>query len=1646
MAVVWRFIILNAGDKVVNGRPTKSKKETAMKTTTRILTRGLAFALVLFMLVFVGTSLAVSINFPNMTPKAPSVIGSFNKISTTYTSNSSLDATMQVGSDNNVYLYVWQAGSGKMDIYLWDKTNTRWTFYNALDNLTKGQEQPQSTTNTKYMTWNDYVASSIKTSNGTTVVSDMSVTLTASAVKVMAGDTVQIFATVTGGTAPYTYAWETSGGSGSSTTNRIDVSWATAGTKMVKCTVTDHSATAKTVQASIFITVLTPLKITVSGPVQGAVNGTYTFDAAVTGGETPYAYSWNIGGTGSSADKSWSTPGTYTVSCIVTDIDGTTATDSTTITIYSLPTISVTGSSDGKLNTGYTFTATVSGGLSPYTCSWTTSGGSGSSSSSSINISWSATGLKTVSCTVTDTLGSTASGSATITIWSAPTLILSGPTEGIENTNYTFSVAVSGGKPTYQYYWNGVAGGTTTTFSSPTSGAFSISCRVIDDLGQIADGTIGIRIYDPPSITISGPSEGILNTNYSFLATVNGGKTNYSYVWTNATGSTSSAIGNWNTSGTKTVSCKVMDALGQTATGTKNIVIYAPVTLTITPTTATVLTSQDAVFTVTASGGKSPYISYNWTNAIVKDPMQPNVATANFAYPNTGNHIISCIVTDSISQTATATATLTVNPRTYMLTTNINPVSGGTITRSPNAATYTEQTSVQLTATPSVGYQFDDWSGNLSGTTNPQSLLMDGDKNVTANFKMIQFTLTYLAGAGGTIFGVTPQTVNYGDSGTAVTVVPNAGYHFVSWSDGRTDNPRTDTNVIMSKTVTASCAINTYTITSTAGANGTITPLGATTVNYGASQSYTITPNAHYHVATVKVDGTLIGNPTSYQFTNVSASHTIDVTFAVDTFTITSTAGANGTITPFGTTTMNYGASQSYTLSPSTGYHVSVLAVDGSSVAIANPYVFSNVSASHTIDVTFAINTYTLTYTAGTGGTISGTTPQTVNYGGNGMTVTAVPNAGYTFTGWSDGKMTASRQETNVTANLDVTANFTSGGGTTYTLGIRIYPSGNIGSVSRIPAGTYYTSSGGYNYYTYNSGTNVTLTANPSSGYVFSSWGDDLSGSLNSNSITINGNSLVTANFTKSGGTTYTLGIKIYPSETGTVSMSPAGTYYTSSGGYDYYTYNSGTNVTLTANPGSGYVFSSWSDNLSGSTNPNSITINGNSLVTANFTSSGGGTTYTLTMAVSDGGHGSTTSPSVGSYSGYSSGTVVTITATPSTGCTFTGWSGDASGMKNPTTVTMSSDKSVTANFSYTAPANNHTVTVYASPSSGGAVMGGGTYAPGATVTIGVSSYSPGYYLSSWTCSSGGIAGSGSTGENIPFYQFTMPDNDVTMVGNFTGEDLRVDISGTQLPACLEGTSYSASVTGFQRGDPLTDNCSFSWSLVAPENTNTGAGTRCLIVTWTRVGYGTISCTAKLSATGKTGTSNTINLHVVSNMTVTISGQTSPYSSIQYTYYCTASAAVDDKGPPSFSPPFEHVTHMSENCWQATYTVTWGAAPNDTTVSCTVRDSSGADDKTGYLGVQIQPLSLSASMSITPASSMIKGNHATFTCWVSAGKSPFSYTWTITGIDASIVSYPSADQVNVAAGSTTGTFSLGCAVYDTYGNYGYKQIDITVTN
>jgi len=97
------------------------------------------------------------------------------------------------------------------------------------------------------------------------------------------------------------------------------------------------------------------------------------------------------------------------------------------------------------------------------------------------------------------------------------------------------------------------------------------------------------------------------------------------------------------------------------------------------------------------------------------------------------------------------------------------------------------------------------------------------------------WTLTYCAGDNGAISGTSPQAVPHGGSGTPVTAVPAAGYHFVQWSDGSTANPRTDTVVTASVTVTATFAITTYTVTFVAGNHGSLSGTLTQTVNHGDS-------------------------------------------------------------------------------------------------------------------------------------------------------------------------------------------------------------------------------------------------------------------------------------------------------------------------------------------------------------------------------------------------------------------------------------------------------------------------------------------------------------------------------------------------------------------------------------------------------------------------------------------------------------------------------------------------------------------------------------------------------------------------------------------------------------------------------------------
>ncbi|MFA5375475.1 MAG: NosD domain-containing protein [Dehalococcoidia bacterium] len=93
-----------------------------------------------------------------------------------------------------------------------------------------------------------------------------------------------------------------------------------------------------------------------------------------------------------------------------------------------------------------------------------------------------------------------------------------------------------------------------------------------------------------------------------------------------------------------------------------------------------------------------------------------------------------------------------------------------------------------------------------------------------------------------------------------------------------------------------SAEVVTYTITASAGANGSIAPSGDVVVSEGASQSFTISPDTSYRVADVLVDGGSVGAVTSYTFTGVTAVHTIAATFEpVQTWYVDDSGGADFT-------------------------------------------------------------------------------------------------------------------------------------------------------------------------------------------------------------------------------------------------------------------------------------------------------------------------------------------------------------------------------------------------------------------------------------------------------------------------------------------------------------------------------------------------------------------------------------------------------------------------------------------------------------------------------------------------------------------------------------------------------------------------------
>ncbi|MGA2625196.1 MAG: hypothetical protein ABSF91_15170 [Bacteroidota bacterium] len=222
----------------------------------------------------------------------------------------------------------------------------------------------------------------------------------------------------------------------------------------------------------------------------------------------------------------------------------------------------------------------------------------------------------------------------------------------------------------------------------------------------------------------------------------------------------------------------------------------------------------------------------------------------------------------------------------------------------------------------------------------------------------VGYIITATASVNGSIH---PQGGNsVGDGGTLTfTIRPNPGYHiagvFIDNADTSvgTDSTYIFRNVTANHTISAFFAVDRYRIIAGAGDGGSIDPHDTVFVDYGSGQSFAITANSGYAVRGLVVDGTARPAASTYAFSNVTSNHTITADFRTNTYTITASAGAGGTIDPAGALIVTSGASKSFTITPNPGYTIGKVTVDGVSRGSIRAYTFTKIVSSHTISASF---------------------------------------------------------------------------------------------------------------------------------------------------------------------------------------------------------------------------------------------------------------------------------------------------------------------------------------------------------------------------------------------------------------------------------------------------------------------------------------------------------------------------------------------------------------------------------------------------------------------------------------------------------------------------------------------------------------------
>jgi chitodextrinase len=339
-------------------------------------------------------------------------------------------------------------------------------------------------------------------------------------------------------------------------------------------------------------------------------------------------------------------------------------------------------------------------------------------------------------------------------------------------------------------------------------------------------------------------------------------------------------------------------------------------------------------------------------DAVVNNSSQSNplsvktLATPDTVAPSVPTGLAASLITQSSFTLSWTPSTDAVGVSGYKI------FKDGQLFSSSSAATY-----VVSGLAPNTNYSFTvsafDAAGNNSAVSSVLAIktLASSDTtpptppyiNSAYGINQTKLTLSWVASTdniGVTGYKIYMEGVLIGESGTTTFTVTGltggTSYNFTASAYDAAGNISVLSNIFNVKTIP-----NRFTLNISAGPNGSITPEGSFQVYQGANRTISVTPNNGYQIDSVFINEINVGAKSNFSIYNISSDYKIYATFKLIANAISTSTSLSGSVTPTGSVDLNYGGSQSLSLTPTSSYTVEKTLVDGFDLHDFNQSSFS---------------------------------------------------------------------------------------------------------------------------------------------------------------------------------------------------------------------------------------------------------------------------------------------------------------------------------------------------------------------------------------------------------------------------------------------------------------------------------------------------------------------------------------------------------------------------------------------------------------------------------------------------------------------------------------------------------------------------------